>query len=132
MAGVRLLAAGGLLAALLVAAGCGGPKTVTVTGTVTSGGKPVELSPTGALQVTLFPAVEPPEGITTYPAHCEAGGNFTIEGVPPGTYKVIVEQLDPTPQVDKLGGAFSMSNTKITREVDGKTPLTIDLADPGS
>jgi hypothetical protein len=105
---------------------------VTVTGKVTSGGQPVQLSPTGALQVTLFPAVEPPEGITTYPAHCDPTGAFVVENVPPGSYKVIVEQLDPTPQVDKLGGAFSMNNTKITREVDGKTPLAIDLAQPGS
>jgi hypothetical protein len=111
-------------------AGCGGPKNVTVTGTVLSNGKPVALSPTGTLQVTLMPDVPPDSQYTTFVNDCDKEGKFTIENVPPGKYKIGIEQLDPTPQSDKLNGKFSAANTKIIREIDGKQPLVIDLAKP--
>ena len=48
----------------------------------------------------------------------------------PGKYKIAVEHLDPTPQTDKLEGAFSESKTPIVRDIDGKKPIEIDLAHP--
>lgn len=119
------------LLGLFLAAGCGGPKNVTVTGTVLRDGKPIPVGPTGAVDVTLVQDVGPDEEYTTYPGRADATGKFEIIDVPPGKYRVAVAVLDPTPMEDKLGGAYSIESTKIRREVtDGKTPLTIDLAKP--
>jgi hypothetical protein len=103
---------------------------VTVTGKVLQGDKPIPVSPTGVVQVTLKPDV--PEGaeFTTYVGRCNPDGSFEVLDVPLGKYKVGVEQLDPTPMEDKLQGAHSVDNTKFIRDVDGKTPIVIDLAKP--
>jgi hypothetical protein len=122
-----------LLIAILPAAvvvGCGPPPNVTVTGTVMKGGKPISVGPTGVLQVTLMPDVGPDEEYTSRIGECDREGHFTITDVPPGKYKVGVEQFDPTPQVDKLNGAFQAGASKIKRDLDGKAPLEIDLARP--
>ena len=123
-------AAFALLLGLVCFFGCTGPKTVTVTGTVLRDGKPIPVGPTGAVDVTLIPDVGPDQEYTTYPGRADAAGKFEILEVPPGKYRVAVAVLDPTPMEDKLGGAYSIENTKIKRDVDGKTPLTIDLARP--
>lgn len=116
------------LAALL--SGCGPPPNITVTGTVLRDGKPLTVGPTGVLQVTLMPDVGPDEDYTSKIGECNREGHFTIGDVPPGKYKVGVEQFDPTPQVDKLNGAFHAGSSKIKRDLDGKAPLAIDLAKP--
>ena len=118
------------LAVLLFASGCGEPPTVTVTGTVARNGQPLALGPTGVVQITLVPNVPQGTPYTTYVGRPDAAGKFEILDVPPGRYRVAVEQLDPTPQVDKLNGAFSTSSSKIIRQIEGKEPLTIDLAKP--
>jgi len=120
----------GALAACLVTIGCGPPPNVTATGTVLQSGKPVAMSPQGVVQVTLKPDVPPDKEFTTRVGRCDASGKFEILDVPPGPYIVGIEQLDPTPMSDKLGGRLTYGNSKIKREVDGKTPLTIDLAKP--
>lgn len=118
------------VACVLCLTGCG-EKLVTVKGAVVNGGQPISLSQTGSVLVTLVPDV--PEGTphTNKPGRPDASGNFVIEEVPPGKYKVAVEVNDPLPGDDKLMGKFSVKNTTIKREVvDEKTPLTIDLANP--
>jgi hypothetical protein len=112
-------------------AGCGGPKNVTVTGSILRGGKPLPLSKTGVVQVTLMPDVGPDQEYTTYVGRCESDGSFKIDDVPPGRYKIGIEHLDPTPQDDQLRGAMRAENSKIIREIDGKAPLVIDLTKPG-
>ena len=114
----------------LCLAGCNQSTTVTVTGTVLREGQPIAMGPTGIVQVTLIPDVEPGVEYTTYVGRADATGKFEIIEVPKGRYRVAVEVLDPTPMEDKLAGAHSMENTKIKRDVDGETPLTIDLAKP--
>ena len=111
--------------------GCGGPKNVTVTGHILRGGKPLPLSKTGVVQITLMPDVGPDQEYTTYVGRCEPDGSFKIEDVPPGRYRIGIEHLDPSPQDDQLRGAFRAENSKIVREIDGKAPLDIDLAKPG-
>jgi len=111
-------------------AGCGQTANVTVTGKVLKNDQPLQLSPTGSVMVTLIPDVAPGTPASNKLEYADASGNFTIQDVPPGKYKVAIVQLDPDPGSDKLAGAFSAKNTKIVREIDGKTPLNIDLARP--
>jgi hypothetical protein len=118
-----------LLAGLLVM-GCGEPAKVTVTGKVTRGGRPVRVSRTGSVVVTLVPVVAPGEPFSTYPGRASADGSFTIPDVPPGKYRAAIEVLDPTPQWDRLRGAFSQQRSPVIRDLDGKTPLDLDLARP--
>ena len=116
------------LAFFLLAAGCGPPRNITVVGTVLRDGKPLALGPTGVVQVTIKPDVGPDQEFTTYVGRCDATGKFEILDVPPGRYVIGIEQLDPTPQNDKLNGALTYGNSKIKRDLDGKAPVTIDLA----
>ena len=108
------------------------PRTVTVTGSVTKGGQPLSVSNTGYVQIMLLPDVGADEQYTTRVGRCEKDGTFQIPEVAPGKYKVGVEQFDPIPQIDKLNGAFRAGDSKIIREIDGKAPVTIDLAKPGA
>jgi hypothetical protein len=113
-----------------VSIGCKREQTVTVTGSVVRNGQPIPLGPTGVLEVKLRPDVGEDEPYTDSLGRCEKDGSFSIPNVRPGRYKVGVEQFDPTPQMDKLNGAFRADTGKIVREIDGKAPLTIDLAKP--
>ena len=127
----RSIRSASVLGVLLALIGCNSqPANVTVTGKVLQGDKPIAVSPTGVVQVTLLPDV--PEGteFTTYVGRCNPDGSFEVLDVPVGKYKVGIEQLDPTPMEDKLQGAHSVANTKIVREIDGKSPLVVDLAKP--
>src|SRR5437868_3065730 len=124
---IRAWASIGLVAALLLATGCNLQRKVTVTGRVLRSGQPISVSPTGYVQVTLMPDVSGQE-YTTRQARCEKDGTFKIVEVPPGKYKIGVEQWDPNPQIDKLSGAFRVGDSKVIRDIDGKAPLNIDLA----
>lgn len=119
------------LVVALALVGCGGPKKVTVTGSVVRGGQAIKLGPTGTLLITLMPDVAAGEDYTSRVGECDKEGKFAIGEVLPGKYKVGVEQFDPTPQMDKLNGAFSAAGGKIVRELDGKGPVVIDLDKPG-
>src|SRR5262245_35297223 len=101
-----------IVIALSFLVGCG-PRTVTVTGTVLRDKQPVPLSSTGVLQVTLVPDVATDAGFTTHVGRCDNTGKFEVLDVPPGKYKVAIEQLDPNPQVDMLGGAFSQDRKSV-------------------
>src|SRR5689334_2392584 len=118
-----------LLTLAITFTGCGkGGKAVTVTGTVLRSGQPLALSPTGIVEVTLEPDLPPDKAFSPRLGECDkTTGKFEIREVPPGKYKVGVQQLDPNPTIDKLNGAFAARAGKFLREVDGKTPLTIDL-----
>jgi hypothetical protein len=52
------------------------------------------------------------------------------KGIPPGMYKITVEQFDPFPTTGKLGGQFNERNSKIEREVTGSDHFDIDLDKP--
>ena len=92
--------------------------------------KPIAVSPTGSVQGKLIPGVAAWTDYTTYPDMCDENGEFQILDFKPGKYKVAVEVFDPNPQTDKLNGAFSAANTPIRRDIDGKKPVEIDLANP--
>jgi hypothetical protein len=113
----------------LLAAGCE-PSPKKVTGKILRDGKPIPVSATGVVQVTLIPDVAPGAQYTTYIGRCEPDGSFLVPDVKPGKYKIAIEQFDPDPQTDKLGGAYSPTKTTIVRDIDGKKPIEIDLAKP--
>ncbi len=127
----RLLALLGL-AACLALAGCSGAKRCKVSGTLTRGGKPLEVHPmTGKLMV-VFRGIG--DGATTDPQYAivKPDGSFTVpgpdgKGIPPGKYRITVEQFDPFPTTDKLGGKFNERNSKIEREVTGNDHFDLDL-----
>jgi hypothetical protein len=120
-----------LLSLLVIVNGCGSqPRTVTVTGSVKRKGQPLPVSNTGYVQIMLLPDVGADEHYTTRVGRCEKDGTFQIPEVPPGKYRIGVEQFDPNPQIDKLNGAFRAGDSKIIREIDGKVPIAIDLAKP--
>jgi hypothetical protein len=110
--------------------GCTKQRNATVTGSVLRDGKPIACSPTGYIQITLMPDVGANEQYTTRQTRCENDGSFKIVEVPPGKYRIGIEQWDPTPQIDKLNGAFRPGDSKVVCDVDGKTPLAIDIAKP--
>jgi hypothetical protein len=122
-----------LLVGLVIFCGCGKKSNlVTVTGSVLRNGQPIPLSKNGYIQVTLQPDIDPGKAFTPRIAECDkTTGKFEIRDIPAGKYKVGVQQFDPDPTSDKLKGAFHVDNGKIIREIDGKTPLDIDLAKPG-
>jgi len=118
--------------ALVLSSGGCSPKKVKVTGTVLKNGKPLEVSKAG-VEVILIPEAVEKAQATNFPTRLEADGTFAVADVPPGKYKIAVQQLDnPTDQrSDRLKGAFSPEKTAIRRDIDGKTPLTIDVDKPG-
>ena len=126
----RDAAAAWLLVAVAVCVGCGKTnKTITVTGSVVRNGQPLALSKNGYVQVTIQPEVDPGKAFTPRIAECDkATGKFEIPNVPAGKYKVGIQQFDPDPTTDKLNGAFYVENGKIVRDLDGKQPVDIDLA----
>jgi hypothetical protein len=81
--------------------------------------------------VTLIPEASSEKGVTNIPTYADnSTGEFEAMDVPMGKYRIAVEHNDPTPQDDKLEGAFNPTNTKIVRDINGKTPINIDLSKP--
>lgn len=121
-----------LLLAVAVCVGCGKKNNnITVTGSVVRNGQPLSLSKNGYVQVTVQPDVDPNKAFTPRIAECDkTNGKFEIRDIPAGKYKVGIQQFDPDPTTDKLKGAFYVDTGKIVRDLDGKTPLYIDLAKP--
>lgn len=118
-----------VLLGCVMVAGCGAKK-VTVNGKVTRKGEPIKMGTNGYFQVTLIPVVEKGKNYTTIPGRSDADGAFVIENVPAGKYRIAIQQFDPNPQQDALGGQFSEEKTKIVRDIDGKSPIEIDLNKP--
>jgi len=112
--------------------GCGGGG-VTPKGKLTKGGQPIKVSDKGMVQVRLIPSEGSAD--TTYSANVGADGTFTVVGpgnkpIPAGKYKIAVLAMDPYPTNDLLKGKFSEKTTSIVRDVNGSTPLDIDVDKP--
>ncbi|MDC0934910.1 carboxypeptidase-like regulatory domain-containing protein [Pirellulales bacterium] len=126
--------------ALVLVAGCGGepkdPNRVYVTGRVTSAGTPLQVEGydvrIGAVRVALHAikngkTEESPADETA----ADEEGNFKFRlGVPPGEYRIVVEQWDPHPSVEKLRGTFNQYRSPIVRTISQeKSVLEIDIAE---
>lgn len=125
----RRLTAACLLAVLVALTGCG-TKKAGISGTVTRGGEKLTW-PDGGYLVVVFIPEDRDRDPNVYPAtrtDLEAS-TYEIEGIPPGRYKVALQQMDPKHN-DALGRAYNPSATTLEREVtsDGGT---IDIDVPG-
>jgi hypothetical protein len=80
----------GLLAVLL--AGCGGPKSVKVYGTLTRDGQPLKVSEDTYVTITLTPAEDKTQ---SYPAKFKHNEGTYEVAVPPGTYRASVLVVPP-------------------------------------
>ncbi len=128
----------------LVAEGCGGggpaykPPVPVLSGKLTKGGQPLkvnrQLGGYARVQLTFIPADA--KGGKSHSAEVQEDGSFTVateEGqrIPAGKYRVVVEQWDPYPNVDRLQGRFNEQNSRFTREIAESTQeLDIDLDKP--
>ena len=124
-----------LLLLLCAFAGCGDPsrpQTVACEGTLLMNGQPLQVAQreigVGQVAIEFIPAEPAGPAPQTYGAQADAAGKFSLPGgIPPGKYKIAVHQWDPYPNVDKLQGAFSKEKTPLVREIDGKSPIDIEL-----
>ena len=116
----------------MVEAGCGkSVRKVALHGTIRNNDKPLTTGPRGFVQIIFYPVEEGDQPGITYPAVVDSQhGTFKVDGIPVGKYKVAVQQMDPAPVNDKLKGAFSAQQTKITRDVTDDGEMNIDIAKP--
>lgn len=136
-----------LTAACTAILGCGSGnpsegEVVIVRGKVTNAGQPLKVAhaDVGAGWVQVVFVKDAGQGAAagadqTYSTKADEAGAFELKGrfgngIPPGKYRIAVRQWDPYPNKDGLQGKFSEQQTPIVREVDGKTPLEIDVSKP--
>jgi hypothetical protein len=128
----------GLLATLVL--GCsGGGNLAQIHGKLTKGGQILPVSGRevgiGFVQVQFFLLNEKgePTGEVAGASFREDGITYNIpgnkgNGIPPGKYRISIQQWDPYPNVDRLNGKFDPEHTPIVREfVQGSQELNIDL-----
>jgi len=122
--------------------GCGGgsgEKTVQTKGRVTNAGEMLDVERrdvgVGMVQV-IFTSVDESENNIGESSASKVlvDGSFSVggrsgSGLPPGRYRIGVEQWDPYPQIDKLKRKFSPTNSKIIRTIDG-SPIELDVSRP--
>lgn len=122
--------------------GCGGgsgEKTVQTKGRVTNAGEMLDVERrdvgVGMVQVIFTSVDESEKNIGESSASkVLVDGSFSVggrsgSGLPPGRYRIGVEQWDPYPHVDKLKRKFSPTTSKIIRTIDG-SPIELDVSRP--
>jgi hypothetical protein len=121
-----------VLAAGLLAAGCGGSGKLQTRGKVLKGGQPLILPEGEYVRLTFVPVLEKGKAEDYYVAEFNrADGTFKVagkdlKGMPPGKYKVAVEHLKN--RRDILKGAFAEDRTPFVCEVKTSADeVTIDL-----
>jgi hypothetical protein len=119
--------------ACLTAGGCG--SGASVTGKITNGGEPLQVSDKGHIVVTFSKEVADAAQGDGFGADLQPDGTFRVVGktgggIPPGKYRISVQQFDPYPTTDKLKGKFAPGKSPIVRDITGTTTLNIDLSKP--
>ncbi len=119
-----------LLSLLVGLAGCGADRKIAISGTVTRGGEKLTWPDGGLLLVIFFPEdrVRNPD---VYSAETNiATSAYAIASIPPGRYKVAVQQFD-TKFTDTMNAAYDPSKTTLMIDVppDGGT-LDIEIPAP--
>jgi hypothetical protein len=116
------------LAIACLPTGCANPK-YKISGSITRDGKPLEWkSDEGVLDVKFVP-LDRDRDKNVYRAETDRNtGAYTIAGIPSGSYRVSIQQMDPYPTHDLLGFALSMAESTIIHDVtkEGEV-IDIDL-----
>lgn len=125
-----VLALAACLTLSLLVSGCGGG--VKPRGKVTNEGKPLTVSDKGLFVMSFI--LDGNSG-KAYEVDTKRDGTFTVpgpdgHGIPPGKYRISVEQFDPYPTTDLLMGKFKGPKSPIVRDVSGSGSLDIDLSKP--
>jgi len=110
---------------------------VFLKGKVTNAGQPLEVKSratgTGMVRIAFHPIKDGKAAAVEVDATSanEAGDFHFRDGIPPGEYRVVIEQWDPYPQVDKLNGKFSLDRSPIVKTVSHDVDyVEIDISDP--
>ncbi|MBM3994702.1 MAG: hypothetical protein FJ303_11200 [Planctomycetes bacterium] len=124
-----------VLAGVLLLPACStGPTLIKVSGSVNYNQKP--LGTYDGLNVIFVPVVEAGSHHDSYPADVSrTDGSFTVPGrdglgIPPGKYKVTVNQMSFTAsdETKKINDLFTLEKTQLIFDISADTSLTIDLS----
>jgi hypothetical protein len=111
-------------------------KVVAVRGRLTNAGAPLQVAGreagVGRIEINFHQLQADGAPSQTFEsASPDEQGNYSLrgangKGIKPGKYRIAIRQWDPYPDNDKLGGKFSLENSKVVRDV-GETETTIDI-----
>ena len=126
MTSLRMLMCSLLLLSLAV--GCE-KKEPEIKGTLTQNGQPLTVSDKGDIQIQFVQ--ESGGGLTgkVFMGTLDKSTGQYVAQIPPGDYRVVVQQLDPYPNVDKLKGKFTQAKTPIKKTVVGGETVDIELSE---
>jgi hypothetical protein len=127
--------------ACLTFAGCGdGVRRVSLRGRVVDGGSPLNLQyGVNTVDLYFYPIDDTgsvPEGAVGYGTATDPDGTFVMggdmgEGIPVGTYRITLMNVERTPQGEQelWQGKFDLKNTPFQVDVDGSfKQITLDVA----
>jgi hypothetical protein len=101
-----------------------------ISGTVTRDGKALEWKADNRKLDVKFVPLDRVADDNVYSAETDTdAGTYTIAAIPPGSYRVSIQQMDPFPTHDLLNFALSMSGSTIRRDVT-KNGEVIDIDIP--
>lgn len=126
---LSLILAGISLAVKHLLATGGLTREVSITGTITRDGKPLEWQGEKRLLLVTFMPENRESTFDVFPADCDTeAGTFRIAKIPRGRYQVCIQQNDPHPLQDLLNFAFDPAHSTLYCEVtrDGQV-VDIDL-----
>ena len=103
-----------------------------ISGTITKGGQPLQWKSDSGVLAVLFVPLDRDKDQNVYRAMQTDSktGAYAITGIPAGSYRVSIQQMDPYPTHDLLGFALGLQNSPILRDVKyNNDVIDIDLAE---
>ncbi len=121
----------------LCVVGCSsGSPTFKVSGTLQNDGKPYTAPKGSSVLITFVPVELKNMQVDTYPTKMKAeDSSFLVpgregNGIPPGKYRVALQQMVPggSDEINAMNERFSSTKSPIIVEVKDATPIVIDIA----
>jgi hypothetical protein len=102
----------------------------SISGTVTRDGKPLEWKTDHGVLLVLFVPLDRERDRNVYRAlKTDARtGQYAIDNIPPGSYRVSIQQQDPDSRYDLLHFTLSIKDSPIIKEVTGDEVIDINIA----
>lgn len=104
--------------------------TYAVAGTITRNGQPLTWKTEGGVLDVKFVPLDRQRDMNVYRAlqTDRKAGTYRIQGIPPGSYRVSIQQQDPDSRFDLLNFEFSPGKSPILRDVvSDNDAMDIDL-----